>query len=130
MKTFILLFIFSFTVAKVQPADPVDKTVGLLKQSTWAEFYKTLASSVDITILDESDIYHKQQAEAKLNAFFTKNQPFNVKLVHRVDSKPDLKFAVVVLSGKNGSYRTSFSLRNNNGTFEVNELRIEAEKIK
>ena len=130
MKLSILLFIFSLVAVQPKPADPVDKTVALLKQSTWTELYKTFAPSVDLAVLDESNIYAKDQAQVILTNFFNKNQPFTIKLIHHVDSNPDLKYAVVTMVGKGGSYRTSFSLRNNNGTFQVNELHIEAEKAK
>jgi hypothetical protein len=130
MKLFCLLFIFSFVTVQPKTADPVEKTVQLLKQGNWAELYKTFAPSIDLAVLDESDIYAKDQAQVILNTFFNKNQPFTVKMIHRVDSNPDLKFAVVTLSSKNANYRTSFSLRNNNGTFQINELHIEAEKLK
>jgi hypothetical protein len=113
-----------------KPADPVDKTVQLLKQNNWTELYKSFANRIDLTILDESDIYAKEQAIVILNNFFAKNQPFTVKLIHQVDSNPDYRFAVVMMSGKEGNFRTSFSIRNNNGTFQINELHIEAEKIK
>jgi hypothetical protein len=130
MKLLYFLFIFSFTVFQPKTADPVDRMMLLLRQSNWTELYKTFAPSVDLTILDENNVYDKDQAEVIVNTFFVKNQPFSVKLIHRVDSNPDYRFVVVVLSSKNGNYRTSFSIRNNNGTFQINELRIETEKIK
>ena len=129
MKLFFFLFILFFKVVQ-PPADPVDKTISLLKESNWTELYKTFANNVDLTIMDDSNVYPKDKAQEVVNGFFGKNGPFTVKLVHRVDSNPELKFAVVILSGKGGNYRTSLSLRNNNGTFQVSELRIEAEKLK
>jgi hypothetical protein len=130
MRIICFLFLFSLITFQPKPADPVDKTLLLLKQSNWTELYKTFAPSVDLNILDESDIYTRDQAQVIVNSFFMKNQPFTVKLIHRVDSNPDYRFAVVTLSGKTGNYRTSFSVRNNNGTFQINELHIEAEKTK
>ncbi|MEO6522384.1 MAG: DUF4783 domain-containing protein [Mucilaginibacter sp.] len=115
---------------QLKAADPVEQTVSLLKQSSWADLYKTFAKNVDLNILGEGDVYTKDQAEVILNNFFTKNQPFTVKLIHQVKSNADLKYMVVALSSKSGTYRTSISLRNNNGAFQVNELHIEAEKAK
>jgi hypothetical protein len=129
MKLFLFLTAFLF-ITSPPSADPVDKTMSLLKDGSWTELYKTLSNKVDLTLMDEGNVYPKDKAQELLNIFFTKNGPFAVKVVHRVDSNPELKFAVVVLSGKSGSYRTSFSLRNNNGTFEISEMRIEAEKLK
>ncbi|MGZ3833486.1 MAG: DUF4783 domain-containing protein, partial [Mucilaginibacter sp.] len=58
------------------------------------------------------------------------NQPKSVKILHRIDSNPNYRFAVLILTTENGIYRTSFSLKNIKGRFEMNELRIEAEKTK
>jgi hypothetical protein len=130
MKLFCFLFIFSLPILQPKTADPVEHTIALLKQTNWAELYKTFAANVDVAILNESDIYTKDQAEVIVNNFFTKNQPFAVKLIHQVNSNADLKYFVVLLTGKSGSYRTSVSLRNNGGSFQINELHIEAEKAK
>ena len=130
MKLICFLFIFSFFALQPKPADPVEHTIGLLKQNSWTELYKTFATNVDVDILGDGNVLPKNEAQAAFVAFFNKNQPFTVRLVHRVDSNPDYKYAVVVLSCKSGEYRTSFSVRNNNGTFQINELHIETEKLK
>jgi hypothetical protein len=130
MKILCFLFVVSLSAFQPKMADPVDHTLFLLKQNSWAELYKTFAANVDVVVLDDNNVYPKAQAQSVVDAFFTKNQPFTVKLIHRVDSNPDYKFAVATISCKSGSYRTSFSIRNNNGTFQINELHIEMEKIK
>ncbi|EHQ29874.1 DUF4783 domain-containing protein [Mucilaginibacter paludis] len=130
MKLLCFLFVFSLLAAQPKPADPVEKTLILLKQSSWAELCKAFAPNIDLAIMEDGNTYTKEQATAKTNAFFAKNEPFTVKLIHRVDSNPDYKFAVFVLTGKTGSYRTSCSVRNNNGLLQINELHIEMEKIK
>lgn len=130
MKLLCFLFVFSSLAVQPKAADPVEKTLFLLKQSSWVELCKVFATSVDLGILEDSNNYTKEQATAKANAFFAKNGPFAVKLIHRVDSNPDYKFAVFVLTGKTGSYRTSCSVRADNGSLQISELHIEMEKIK
>ncbi|WP_448699828.1 DUF4783 domain-containing protein [Mucilaginibacter sp. AW1-3] len=129
MKVFLLAFVFSFFSFQ-QKADPVEKTAGLIRQSSIKELVKTFASSVELTILADEGVYSREQAETILTNFFTKNPISSVKIIHRVDSNPALKFGVCTLSTKNGNFRTSFSLRNNNGNYEVSEMRIEEEKAK
>lgn len=128
MKLLYLFCFISFHTLQPKTADPVDRTVLLLKQANWTEFGKTFAKTIDLTLFGDNQIYSREQAEVIVSSFFQKNQPFTVKLIHRVDSNPDFKYAVATLTNKNGNYRTSFSLRNNNGTFQITELNIELVK--
>lgn len=130
MKLLYLLAFFSFSAFQPKAADPIERTVLMFKQSNLEELYKTFAPSIELTILNDDNVYSKEQAGIIVNNFFTKNPISSVKVIHRVDSNPDLRFAVVMLISKNGNYRTSFSLRNSNGTFRITELRIEEEKVK
>jgi hypothetical protein len=129
MKSFFLIFIFSLSVYQSK-TDPVERTAMLLKQANLAELAKTFAPSMELTVLKDENVYSREQAEVILNSFFSKNAAVSIKIIHRVDSNPDLRFAVAILTCKTGNFRTSFSLRNNNGVYQVNELRIEEERDK
>jgi len=129
MKLFLLTFILSISVLQ-QKADPVEKTVGLIKQSSIKELVKTFAPNVEMTVLTEEGVYSREQAETILNNFFAKNPIVSVKIIHRVDSNPEYRYAVCTLITKNGNFRTSISLRSSNGNFAVTELHIEEEKAK
>jgi len=129
MKLLLLGFVFSLFTFQ-QKADPVEKTVGLMRQSSAKELVKTFAPNIEMTILTDEGVYSREQAETILNNFFNKNPISGIKVIHRVDSNPALKYAVCSLSTRNGNFRTSISIKNNNGNFEVTELRIEEEKAK
>jgi len=126
MKLFFVLLLFSLYT--IQKPDPTERTIALIRQNNVKELVKTFSSNVELTILTEEGVYSKDQAEGMLNSFFAKNPPISIKILHRVDSNPDLRYAVALLTTKNGNFRTSFSLRSNNGGCEVTELKIEDEK--
>jgi hypothetical protein len=128
MKLLYLSFILSLAVLQPRTDDAIERTMNFLKQGNQAELYKTFAPSIDLTVLELQDTYPKQKAEAILNAFFSKNQPVNAKLIHRIDSNPDLLYAVIMLSTKSGNYRVSFSVKNNKGIYQLTELSIQEEK--
>jgi hypothetical protein len=130
MKLIYFLFIFSFYVAQPKAGDPIERTIGFLRQNNLTELYKTFADNVDLTIKDGNNVYPKDQAQNILSSFLSKNTIVAVKLIHKVDSNPDYRYGVVLLSTKGGNYRTAFSLRNNGGNFQLTELRIEEEKNK
>jgi len=129
MKLFLLALVLSVSMFQ-QKADPVEKTAALIKQNNIKELVKTFAPSIEMTVLTEEGVYSREQAETILNNFFAKNPTISIKIIHRVDSNPDLRFAVCTLITKNGNFRTSVSLRNSGGNFVVSELHIEEEKAK
>lgn len=108
--------------------DPITNTVELIKKVNIHEFSKMFASTIDLTILDEENIYSATQAEQVLESFFKNNPVKSVTVLHRVNSNPNMRFAVLTVVTGNGTYRTSVSLKQVNGQFLVNELRIETEK--
>jgi hypothetical protein len=128
MKTLCLSFIFSLALLRTVADDPIERTTNLLKQGNFTELYKTFAPSIDLTVAGKQDTYTKEKAQSILNAFFAKNQPVGAKLVHKVDSNPDLLYAVIILSTKGGNYRVSFSVKSNKGAYQLTELSIQEEK--
>ena len=125
---FILLLPLLFTPE--QSLDVIDRTAELLKKGNARELADTFSPSVEMTILEDEDVYSSSQAEQILAVFFKHYQPHSVKVLHRITSNANYRIAVVLLGTSNGSYRTVFSLKNVNGKYELNELRIEAEKTK
>jgi hypothetical protein len=128
MKLFCLSMLLSLAVLQPRTDDPIERTIGLLKQGNLTELYKTFAPSVDLSVPGSQDTYPKEKAQAVLNGFFAKNQPVSVKLVHKVNSNPDLLYAVIILSTKGGNYRVSFSVKNNKSIYQLTELSIDEEK--
>jgi hypothetical protein len=125
---FLLMLLLSFISAS--PADIIDKTAELIKQGDIHELAASFSSSIELTVLDEENVYSNTQAEQVLTDFFKRNPPKSVKIIHRIASNANYRFAVLMLSTSNGTYRTSFSLKNVKGRFELDEMRIELEKTK
>jgi hypothetical protein len=127
---YLLLLILPLSFVFAGPADIIDKTVELIKQGNVNELAKSFSSTIELTVLDQENVYSNVQAEAILTNFFKSNQPKSVTILHRIASNPNYRFAVLILATNNGAYRISLSLKNVNGRFELNELRIETEKTK
>ena len=125
---FVLIVPLFFTFAT--PADVIDRTAELLKDGNAHELAATFSSSLEITILGKDNLYSNTQAEQALAEFFKRCQPHSAKVLHRITSNAHYQYAVIILATSNGTYRTCISLKSVNGKFEVNELRIEAEKTK
>lgn len=122
--TLILLLIFKVTFA----FDVIDDMAAFFKAGNAKEIAKYFSSTVELSILENEDIYSASQSELILKDFFTKNPPVNVKIIHKVTSNPNFKFGVIVFNSSKGNYRISFELKSANGSFNISQIRIEENK--
>lgn len=117
-----LLFVPAITV------DVIDKTAELIRKADIHELAQSFATTVDVAVLDDENVYSGSQAEQLLNSFFSKNQPRSVQILHRISSNPNYRYGVVMLTTTTGVYRVAFSLRKIEGEFKLTEIRIERKK--
>jgi hypothetical protein len=129
IKLFTLLLLFvPFARPAVSAAEPIENAVDLIKSGNIHELAKMFASTMEITILNDENIYSAVQAERVLGDFFKNNPIKSVKVIHKVTSNPNIKYAVLLLVTANATYRTSVSLKLVSGQFLLNEIKIEADK--
>ena len=124
---FFLLFLAAIP-AKANKIDIVNDLTAYLKSGNSTEISKYFASTVEMNILNEEDVYSKVQAEIILKDFFNKHRPQSATIVHRLDSNPSYLFAVIQLQTENGKFRTTISLKDTAGQFLITEMRIEFDK--
>jgi hypothetical protein len=131
MKHFYLpAIIILFMLPAVAVADPIDNIADLIRQGNIHELANLFAPSVNVTILDDENIYTKLQAEGVLEKFFSLNKPRTVKILHKITSNPSYKFGVVIVTTEKGTFRIAYTLKETNGSFLLIEMRIEMEKVK
>ena len=123
-----LLFLFAVLPAGAKSTDIVNELAGYLKNANFREISRHFASTVEMIILNEEDIYSKAQAEIILKDFLSKHKPESVKVIHRLESNPSYRFAVIELKTDHGHFRTTMSLNDTAGQFLITELRIEFQK--
>jgi peptidoglycan/xylan/chitin deacetylase (PgdA/CDA1 family) len=128
MKLLYVFFLLLLSYIPQDIQDPIDKTADLLKNGNVTELAKSFAPEVDLTILGNEDSYPAAKAAEILANFFRQNQPRSAKILHRIASNANYRFAVVLLTTSNGVYRVSYNLKNIGGQFEMNDIHIESEK--
>ena len=85
-------------------------------------------SSVDLTVMNQEDVYSKAQAELIVKDFFARNPPKSFTLLHKGSSKEGTVYGIGNLQSANGkSFRTSFFLKMSSGRYLIQELRFETE---
>jgi hypothetical protein len=119
-----LLFLLPIAVK----ADAIDQIAQYFKQGNAHELGKLFASSVELNMLEETNVYSQAQAEMILDKFFKENKPLSAKVLHRVSSNPHYNYAVLILNTERGKYRVSYTLKDVNKVMVVIEMHIETEK--
>jgi Tfp pilus assembly ATPase PilU len=130
MKLFYLQMLLFFIAPVTCFADPIDKIAELIRQGNIHELSKLFASSVDITIQEEENVYSQAQAELVLNKFFDQNKLKTVNILHKVNSNQNYRFGVLLLSTTKGTFRMTVTLKESGGNLTIIEMRIETDKVK
>lgn len=124
---FVLLMFLNFQSNNVLQVDIVDNLAVYLKNGNSKEIAKNFASSVELLIVDQEDVYSKAQSEQILKDFFVKNPPIKVTIVHRINSNPNYRYGIFAMQTKSLKYRVNITLMHQKATnaFLITELRIE-----
>ncbi len=83
------------------------------------------AESIDLTILDEEDVYSKKQAEQIIKKFFTNHVISSYEVVHTGSAKDGSFFEIGILHTKKKNYRTYFVLKGKLENQKIHQFRIE-----
>lgn len=97
-----------------------------LSEGNVAALEQYLDEQVEISILEQEDIYSKEEAVKILKDFFTKNKPSSFSQVHQGASKgQDSQYCIGNLVANSGTYRVYIYLKVSNGKQLIQELRFD-----
>src|SRR5690606_29278989 len=126
MKSYLLSIVFIlFASVSSFAGDLITEISNQFRQGNTKEISKHFSSTVNLSILNDNNIYSKVQAEIILASFFKVNQPRGAKVIHRLDNNPNYQHAVIELNTSGGDFRVSYSVRVNNNQAQLVEIRIE-----
>ncbi|TCK85354.1 DUF4783 domain-containing protein [Albibacterium bauzanense] len=126
MKSCILSIAFIFIcISNSIGNDLIGELSGQFRQGNAREISKYFSPTVNLSILNDNNVYSKVQAEIILESFFKMNSPTGSKVIHRLDSNPNYQHAVIELNTIKGYFRVSYSIRINDNKAQVVEIRIE-----
>ena len=132
LKPLFALFVMllHFPTNSALQADIIDDLSADFKLGNSKEIAKSFASSVELIVIDQEDVYSKAQSEQILRDFFIKNPPSKSTIIHRLSSNPNYRHCILSLTTKNGKFRVTvtLNLKKASNTFLITELRIENEK--
>ena len=128
MKTVGIFMLLFLAVTTVKALDIYDEIANAIRSGDSKQIAVYFGNSVDLTIMNQEDVYSKAQAELIVKDFLTKNQPKSFSILHKGSSKEGTMYAIGKLSAANGkTFRTSFFVKLTSGRYLVQELRFETE---
>lgn len=122
--SFLLLFIslFSFQYTK---ADILDDVANALRSGDAKAVSRYFGNTIDLTIINQEEVYSKVQAEQILRDFFTKNTPRSFTIIHKGESKEGARYAIgTFITSQGVQYRTYFYIKQSGLAGTIQELRF------
>jgi hypothetical protein len=128
-RAIFLILILAGSVAAVRGGmDIYDDISLLIRTGNAKELAGYFNTNVDLTIINQEDVYSKAQAEQILKDFFSKNVPKTFTILHKGSSKEGTIYAIGNLVTATGAaFRTSFFVKQISGKFYIQEMRFEKE---
>lgn len=130
MNLLAIFLLFIHTHTPVLLADVVESLTTAMKTGNSTVIASHFGSTVELTVIEEEDVYSKTQAEVILKNFFKGHTPKEFTILHQGASKEDSKYFIGNLITSAGNYRCYFLLKNQSGKYIIQQLRIEVDKAK
>ncbi len=108
--------------------DIADELATNFKQGNSKEIAKSFASSIELIIIDQEDVYNRAQAEQILKDFFLKNPPIKTSIIHKLSNNPNYRLTILSLATKTDKFRVTVTMKKTSNAFLITELRIEPER--
>ncbi len=128
MKTLKIFILFLLLAASGKALDIYDDIANSIRSGDPKQIAFYFSNTVDLTILNQEEVYSKAQAELIVKDFLTKNSPKTFTILHKGSSKEGTLYAIGNLVSLNGkTFRTSFFVKMTSGKYMIQELRFETQ---
>lgn len=125
MKALVTICLLFSSVWMMGQADITNQVSNALKSGNAKTLSDHFTSNVDITILNDENMYAKDQAAVKLNKFFASNKPSNFTIKHKGTSKLDDQYRIGELVTDQGTYRVTFFMKKDGDEMKIKQIRVE-----
>jgi hypothetical protein len=123
-----LLFFAPFTLIADQGNPSLEAISKALSSGDADALAPYLADNVEVSILDNEQVYSKAKATEVLRSFFSSNKPKTFNQVHQGTSRGNSdQYCIGNLSASTGSYRVYLYLKVSGTTTTIQEIRFDKE---
>ena len=107
--------------------DVIDDIAGAIRSGNPKNISKFFIENIDLKVIDQEDVYSKQQAEMILKDFFAKHPVKSYTVAHKSDPKNGSQYVIGTLETTSGKFRTYFLIKATGGQTLIQQFRIETE---
>jgi len=128
MKTKSLIIVFFIALAGISfTADIIDDIATAIRSGNPKSISKYFIDNIDFKVLEQEDIYSKQQAEMMLKDFFTKHPVKSYTVAHKSTPKNGSQYVIGTLETTTGKFRTYFLIKTAGTQTLIHQFKIENE---
>lgn len=124
IKKILLTFSFIALALLSQAQEAMDELKSAFGFGNVGGIIRYCGNNISLTIVGSQANYSRSQAEMILRDFFNKNTPKKFDIEHS-GSSANMKFSIGTLFTSTGNYKTYFSVRYKDGSYYIQEIRIE-----
>ncbi len=125
MKKFLAVLFILLGTSSFGSLDLFEDIANSLRSGDAKAVSRFFGSTVDLTIINQEEVYSKMQAEQILRDFFSKNTPRSFTIIHQGLSKEGARYAIGNLTTAQGVvFRTYFFVKTQGGSSIIQELRF------
>lgn len=126
IRSILLIFIasitsFAFTI------DVIDDVATAIRSGNPKNISKYFIEHIDLKVIEQEDVYSKQQAEMILKDFFTKHPVRSFTIAHKSAPKGGSQYIIGTLETTNGKFRVYFLIKTTGTETLIQQFRIETE---
>jgi len=109
-KAVLALFIIAFSSFAFR-IDVIDDIASAIRSGNPKNISKFFIENIDLKVIDQDDVYSKQQAEMILKDFFSKHAVKSFTVAHKSEPKNGSQYVIGTLETSNGKFRTYFLIK-------------------
>ncbi len=126
MKTKALILIVSI-LSLAFAVDIIDGIATAIRSGNPKNISKYFIENIDLKVIEQEDVYSKQQAEMILKDFFSKHPVKSYTVAHKSEPKGGSQYVIGTLETENGKFRVYFLIKTSGSTTLIQQFRIETE---
>ena len=120
----LLLLLIPISMLAFTP-DIIDGISAAIRSGNPKNISKYFIENIDLKVINQEDVYSKQQAEMILKDFFTKHPVKSYTVSHKSELKAGSQYILGVLETTNGKFRIYFLTKINGAETHIHQFRIE-----
>lgn len=128
MKTKAVLALFLIVLSSMAfRLDIIDDIASAIRSGNPKNISKFFIENIDLKVIEQEDVYSKQQAEMILKDFFSKHAVKSFSVAHKSEPKNGSQYVIGTLETSNGKFRTYFLIKPVGTQTLIQQFRIETE---